>query len=108
MMTGSPGALVGAATETCDPVWRMPFHDPYESMIEPATADLDNAPAGGFAGSITAALFLRRFAGGAGSYAHFDIYGWQPKPAPARPVGGVGQGARALLGALPGLLGLKD
>ncbi|HKL69510.1 leucyl aminopeptidase family protein [Salibaculum sp.] len=91
------GALVG------DPVWQMPFHDPYEAMIEPGIADLDNAPAGGFAGSITAALFLRRFVETA-PYTHFDIYGWQPTPAPARPKGGVGQGARALLQALPAVL----
>ena len=54
------------------------------------------------AGSITAALFLRRFVE-APRYAHFDIYGWQPKAAPGRPKGGVGQGARALLAALPEL-----
>jgi leucyl aminopeptidase len=60
-------------------------------------------PAGGMAGSITAALFLRRFAG-AGRYAHFDIYGWQPTKAPARPKGGVGQGSRALFEALPTVL----
>jgi len=83
----------------------MPFHTPYETMIEPGIADLDNAPSGGFAGSITAALFLRRFAGGV-NYSHFDIYGWTPTAAPARPKGGVGMGARALLEALPEVLGL--
>ena len=93
-----------AGRRVADPVWRMPFHDPYEQLIEPGIADLDNAPSGGMAGSITAALFLRRFA--AGRYVHFDIYGWQPKPAPARPKGGMGQGARAVLDALPGLLRL--
>ena len=99
------GALMAAAPEVADPVWRMPFHAPYESLIEPGIADLDNAPSGGFAGSITAALFLRRFAEGAPRYAHFDIYGWQPSAAPGRPKGGAGQGARALLEAIPGLLG---
>ena len=83
----------------------MPFHAPYEAMIEPGIADLDNAPKGGFAGSITAALFLRRFVTES-PYAHFDIYGWQPADAPARPKGGVGQGTRALLAALPALLKL--
>ena len=53
-------ALETAATVQADPVWRMPFHTPYEAMIEPGIADLDNAPKGGFAGTITAALFLRR------------------------------------------------
>ncbi|TCP20939.1 leucyl aminopeptidase [Rhodovulum adriaticum] len=102
---GLADEIAAGGAAGADPVWRMPFHAPYEKMIEPGIADLDNAPAGGFAGSITAALFLRRFAGGA-RYAHFDIYGWQPADAPARPKGGVGQGARALLGALPQVLGL--
>ncbi|WP_116134989.1 M17 family metallopeptidase [Tropicimonas sp. IMCC34043] len=99
-------AVQSAGATVADPVWRMPFHTPYESMIEPGIADLDNAPSGGMAGSITAALFLRRFATGAGSYAHFDIYGWQPVAAPARPKGGVGQAARALIEALPEALKL--
>jgi leucyl aminopeptidase len=99
-------AIEQAAERVADPVWRMPFWAPYEAMIEPGIADLDNAPKGGFAGSITAALFLRRFAGEAVRYTHFDIYGWQPSAAPGRPKGGVGMGARALLEALPGMLDL--
>lgn len=98
-------ALRVGAARAADPVWEMPFHDPYEKMIEPGIADLDNAPSGGFAGSITAALFLRRFVDSP-RYLHFDIYGWQPSAAPARPKGGVGQGARAVLEALPELLDL--
>ena len=102
---GFVAALEKAAAAQADPVWRMPFHDAYEAMIEPGIADLDNAPKGGFAGSITAALFLRRFVTES-RYAHFDIYGWQPSDAPARPKGGVGQGTRALHAALPELLKL--
>ncbi|MDA9207749.1 leucyl aminopeptidase family protein [Octadecabacter sp.] len=98
-------ALPQAAKSVADPVWEMPFHDPYERMIEPQIADLDNAPAGGFAGSITAALFLRRFVTQT-PYTHFDVYGWNPTASPARPKGGAGQGARALLAALPTVLGL--
>lgn len=101
---GFAAALSAAAARVEDPVWRMPFHAPYEPMIEPGIADLDNAPKGGFAGSITAALFLRRFAGDVPRFAHFDIYGWQPSDAPARPKGGVGQAARAILAALPEVL----
>ncbi|WP_371225713.1 leucyl aminopeptidase family protein [Roseovarius sp. 2305UL8-3] len=96
-------SLFASGNAVADPLWRLPFHDPYEEMIEPGIADLDNAPKGGFAGSITAALFLRRFAGGT-RYAHFDIYGWTPTAAPARPKGGVGMGARAILAALPEVL----
>jgi leucyl aminopeptidase len=99
-------AIAAGGAEVADPVWRMPFWEPYEAMIEPGIADLDNAPSGGMAGSITAALFLRRFVTASPRYVHFDIYGWQPTAAPARPKGGVGQGARAVLAALPGLMDL--
>lgn len=97
--------LAQAGNTVADPLWRMPFWDPYEAMIEPGIADLDNAPSGGFAGSITAALFLRRFVD-TGRYTHFDIYGWNPSAKPARPKGGVGMGARAILAALPEVLDL--
>lgn len=103
---GLAAALGGAAARVADPLWRMPFWAPYEPLIEPAIADLDNAPGGGMAGSVTAALFLRRFVTRTPRFAHFDIYGWQPAAAPARPKGGVGQGARAILAALPEVLGL--
>ncbi|WP_374435202.1 M17 family metallopeptidase [Tabrizicola sp.] len=98
-------ALEAGARSGFDPVWRLPFHDAYESVIEPGIADLDNAPGYGFAGSITAALFLRRFVEGP-RYVHFDIYGHTPSDQPARPKGGVGQGARALLEGMGAFLAL--
>ena len=100
------GGLDAAGGQVQDPVWRLPFHAGYEAMIEPDIADLDNAPPGGFAGAITAALFLRRFVTQTPRFVHFDCYGWQPKRAAARPKGGVGQGTRALFAALPKALGL--
>jgi leucyl aminopeptidase len=99
-------ALESGAVVSFDPVWRLPFHDPYEAIIEPGIADLDNAPGWGFAGSGTAALFLRRFVNNP-RYLHFDIYAHTPSDQPARPKGGVGQGARAVFAALPAILGLK-
>jgi len=96
-------ALSAAAVRVADPVWRLPFHAPYEAMIEPGIADLDNAPAGGKAGAITAALFLRRFVDKA-PYMHFDVYGWNDSAAPARSKGGACMGARALFDALPDML----
>ena len=98
-------SLEAGAVAGFDPVWRLPFHDPYELVIEPGIADLDNAPGFGFAGSVTAALFLRRFVEGP-RYLHFDIYAHTPTELPARPKGAVGQGARAVLGSLPAMLGL--
>lgn len=96
--------IQNAGMAHADPVWRLPFWQPYETMIEPGIADLDNAPSGGFAGAITAALFLRRFTGQARHYAHFDIYAWQPAAAPGRSKGGFGQAMRTLLHALPEVL----
>ena len=98
-------ALAASGPKMADPVWRLPFHEPYEVNIEPGIADLDNAPSGGQAGAITAALFLRRFVESA-RYIHFDIYGWNATAAPGRSKGGMGQGARALFEALPALLKL--
>jgi leucyl aminopeptidase len=101
---GLVAALEAGAIAGFDPVWRLPFWTPYETIIEPGIADLDNAPGWGFAGSVTAALFLRRFVDGP-RYMHFDIYGHSPADAPGRPKGGAGQGARAILNALPAMLG---
>ena len=79
-----------------DPLWRMPLWPPYDSWLDSKTADINNAPSGGFAGSITCALFLQRFVEQAKSWLHVDIYGWTPSARPARPEGGECQAARAI------------
>ncbi|MDG2000070.1 MAG: leucyl aminopeptidase family protein [Amylibacter sp.] len=89
--------LVAAGKAVADPLWRMPFWEPYEAMIEPDIADLDNAPAGGLGGSITAALFLRRFVEKTANFVHLDIYGWTQRAMPGRTKGGACMSARALL-----------
>lgn len=94
--------LATASAAVADPLWRLPFWDPYEQLIEPGIADLDNAPSGGMAGAITAALFLRRFVARGRRYLHVDIYGWTPQPKPARPKGGAFQAARAIFAVLEG------
>ncbi|WP_340159417.1 leucyl aminopeptidase family protein [uncultured Hoeflea sp.] len=90
------GALATASKDVVDPLWRMPLFKPYEADVKARIADLTNAPAGGFAGSITAALFLKRFVTAETSWAHFDIFAWSPKDKPHAPVGGEAQGIRAL------------
>ncbi len=67
-----------ASQETCDPIWRMPLWDPYDGDMDSPIADLKNAGDGGYAGSIYAALFLRRFVT-APAWAHFDIFAWAPR-----------------------------
>ena len=99
-------AISKASVVAMDPVWRMPFWDPYEKLIEPQIADLDNAPSGGFAGSITAALFLRRFVEKPEKYIHFDIYSWQQNAGVLGPKGGITQGPRAILLALDELISI--
>ena len=79
-----------------DPLWRMPFWDPYYSLFESPVADLNNSADTSFAGSITAALFLKRFVENAKSYLHLDIYGWTPTAKPGFPKGGEAQGIRTL------------
>ena len=79
-----------------DPLWRMPFWEPYYSLFESPVADLNNSADTSFAGSITAALFLKRFVEKAKSYLHLDIYGWTPTAKPGFPKGGEAQGMRAL------------
>jgi len=79
-----------------DPLWRLPLWPPYDKWLNSKVADLNNAPSGGFAGSITCALFLQRFVESAKQWLHVDIYGWTPTAKPGRPEGGECQAARAL------------
>jgi leucyl aminopeptidase len=93
--------LAAASAETADPIWRMPLWDAYEGDMDSPIADLKNTGDGAFAGSIYAALFLRRFVD-APAWAHFDIFAWAPKERPARPQGGEAQALRACWRVLKG------
>ncbi len=79
-----------------DPVWRLPLWEGYEADIGSKVAEITNAPGGGMAGAVTAALFLRRFVTEPQKWAHFDIYGWAPGAKPGRPQGGECQAAMAV------------
>lgn len=83
-----------------DPVWRLPLWRPYVRMLDSKIADTNNVSSGGFAGSVTAALFLAKFVKDAKAYLHFDIYGWTPSAKPGRPEGGEVQGARLVYALL--------
>lgn len=90
------GRILAAGNALGDPVWRMPFWAGYDRMLDTANADISNTGEGGFAGSVTAALFLKRFVKQARHYAHFDIYGWRPAQRALGPKGGDAQAARAM------------
>jgi leucyl aminopeptidase len=89
-------ALARSADAQSDPLWRLPLWHPYDQMLDSKVADVNNVSAGGFAGSITAALFLRRFVSAAKAWLHCDIYAWNQATKPGRPEGAECQGARAL------------
>ncbi len=82
--------------EQADPLWRLPLHQGYRELLNSRVADINNAGEGGFAGAITAALFLAAFAGKAKSWAHIDLYAWNQKNRPGRPAGGEAMTLRAL------------
>ncbi|HEV3371315.1 MAG TPA: leucyl aminopeptidase family protein [Xanthobacteraceae bacterium] len=88
--------LARSAEAESDPLWRLPLWLPYDTMLDSKVADINNVSAGGFAGSITAALFLRRFVTAAKTWLHCDIYAWNQATKPGRPEGAECQAARAL------------
>ena len=92
--------LEAAAGEVTDPVWRMPLWDGYDEMLKSDLADLSNAADSPMAGSVTAALFLRRFVPAGTPWAHFDTFAWRPAAKPGRPKGGEAMGLRAVFAML--------
>jgi leucyl aminopeptidase len=89
-------ALADSSIDTDDPLWRLPLYAGYEKDIRSRAADITNAPSGGMAGAITAALFLKRFVSNTKSWAHFDIYGWSISERPHSSIGGEAQAIRAI------------
>lgn len=89
-------AVVSEAS--ADPLWRLPLWQPYMKYLDSKVADINhiNTSGAGFAGSITAALFLSRFVENTESWVHFDIFGWTPAEKPGKPTGGEAQGIRCL------------
>jgi leucyl aminopeptidase len=85
-----------AGEATCDPLWPMPLWMGYDDEFSSRIADIGNVSAGPFAGSIVAALFLKRFVTTSRAWLHIDLYAWNPKERPGRPVGAEAQCVRAL------------
>jgi leucyl aminopeptidase len=89
-------ALLRHAKAEDDPMWRLPLHKPYRSMLDSKVADISNAGSGPFAGAITAALYLQEFIDPGQRWAHIDTYAWNSRDRPGRPEGGEALGLRAL------------
>ncbi len=94
--------LLAHGRERDDPLWRLPLWDGYDDMLKGDSADITNAPAGGFAGAVTAALFLRRFVAVDLPWAHIDTFAWRPAAKPGRTKGGAALGLRAAWAMLNG------
>lgn len=88
------GLLASGEAES-DPLWQMPMWSGYDSRLNSTIADCVNSASGSFAGCITAALFLKKFAPDSVPWAHFDTYAWRPASKPGRPKGGEALGLRA-------------
>ncbi len=91
--------LVRSGERSGDLLWPMPLIDDYRDRLDSDVADLAHVGRhGAGAGSITAALFLQRFAPGR-AWAHLDIAGpaRAEKPRPGQPFGATGFGVRLLL-----------
>ncbi len=88
--------LADAAMTACDPLWRLPLWHAYDTKLWSKVADINNVTTDGFAGAVTAALFLQRFVQKSRSWVHLDIFGWSPGDRPHCLTGGEAQGIRAL------------
>lgn len=89
--------LVAAGEKTDDPLWPMPLWLPYDEDIASKVADINNVASHGFAGAIIGALFLRRFITRSKRWIHLDLYGWNARERPGRPVGAEAQCVRAVV-----------
>jgi len=92
--------LLAAGTAVTDPMWRLPLWQGYRAQLDSKVADLNNAPGGGMAGSITAALYLQQFVSPTTPWAHIDLYAWNQSNRPGRPEGGEAMTIRAVFEVL--------
>jgi len=88
--------IIKCSNEVSDPMWRMPLHKPYKKMLASKVADIHSCSEGGYAGAITAALFLHEFAKDAPVWAHIDTMGYNLSSKPGRPEGGEALALRAV------------
>ena len=93
---GTVASLLRHGRRLADPLWHMPLWGSYDEDLASKVADVNNVSASTFAGSIMGALFLRRFVAPAQDWLHVDLYAWNGKERPGRPVGAEPQAVRAL------------
>jgi leucyl aminopeptidase len=97
---GIAASVLAHAERESDPLWRLPLFDAYDEDLASKIADVGNVSGSAFAGAIIGALFLRRFVTATERWMHVDLYAWNPKDRPGRPVGGEAQAVRGLFAFL--------
>jgi leucyl aminopeptidase len=99
--------LLEASGRCGEKTWHLPMYDEYKDQLQSQIADLKNT-AGRYGGAITAAMFLREFAGRETRWAHLDIAGpafLETSRHPYLRKGGTGAGVRTLLTYLSSISG---
>lgn len=96
-------SIIDASNKAQDPLWQLPLFDDYDRYLDAGYAAMSSTGASGYGGAITAALFLRRFAGAESNWAHIDVMAWNLSGRPGRPKGGEVMGLRALFDYIDGL-----
>jgi leucyl aminopeptidase len=93
-------AVLRHGRAVADPLWQMPLWSGYDDDYSSKVADFNNSSSTAFAGAIIGALYLRRFVTQAPDWLHIDLFAWNPKERPGRPVGAEAHAVRALFAML--------
>ena len=93
-------SITQLGNEIQDYIWPLPLHTPYQSLINSYLADIVNSSSSGYAGAITAALFLQRFIHSNTRWMHFDLMAWNVSAKPGRPEGGEAMALRGVFSYL--------
>ncbi|MGC6412939.1 MAG: leucyl aminopeptidase family protein [Candidatus Puniceispirillaceae bacterium] len=103
--SGEVQKLISAGMKWSDPLWQLPLFEPYERMLKTGHGALSSTGQSGYGGAITAALFLRHFAGTELNWMHIDLMAWNLSDRPGRPKGGEAMGLRACFAYIADLAG---
>lgn len=92
--------MLEAGKINADPLWQMPLWQGYRDDLKSPIADLCNVTDNGFAGAITAGLYLQNFVEKCPIWVHIDTFAWNPKARAGRSKGGAAMGVLAAYGAI--------
>jgi leucyl aminopeptidase len=92
--------LVDLGLTLHDPLWHLPLWRDYHRGIESDIADIVNTGKDALGGAINAAIFLEDFVPADQPWLHIDLFAWNDRARPGRPLGGEAQTVRTLLAYL--------